>query len=402
MNKAEHTYENIVEEVEIRNNLIIKYKEIDAKPMVEVGVNIRPIYSNYLKKKYNIDKKDKRVTIDNLIISSDKEIKDINYFYKDHFPGYERRYNKELDEQPQRVFVIQLFFDRCSQLTINVGYEKRLEKQGINKKRIEKYWIDNQLIAGFPYFTQVWVRDVAISTEPLIALGYEEFVRRTFNQIKKVVDKYVPTRLDRLDLMSEDVAPLLAIALKTYRDMTGSNEFEDLRKKVLELKRVKNGITWMDSLKRYNAIEVDWLYKIARDEEVIIKGNEGVNMLFPLFFGKKIKGKLRAIKTLENRFTTEYGISTDSVDKKEFDMNRYHKGAVWHFLTGMMAIVEAKNNRIRKARNYLKMMENALSENCIHHLPETKKKDYSTGFAQLWSDVFYEYTKLYINSRSIR
>ncbi len=400
MNKAVHYYDNIVERVEINNNLIVKYKGINSQPMVEIGVNIRPIYENYTVVDYKIDKKDREIAVNGLKIVSDQKIERLNYFYKDHFPGIERRYNKELDEQPQRVLVLQLFFERCNELTINIGYGDRFEKRGINKDRIEKYWINNRLIAGFPYFTQLWVRDFAISVEPLIALGYKEIVKTVFRLIEQSIKEYVPTRLDEPELKSEDVAPLLAIALNKYKEMTGSSEFERFRKRILGLKRVRNGITWMDSIKRYNAYEVDWLYKIANGKEVVIKGDEGVNILFALFFGNKIKGKMKGIKRLEDRFTTEYGISTSATDSKEFDMDNYHKGAVWHFLTGMMAIVEARSKRMRKARAYLKMMEKALSENCIYHLPEARKKTYSTGFAQLWSDVFYEYAKLYIGSRS--
>lgn len=404
LNKSEHYYGKIVENVGIRNNLIINYEGLKKNAMLEVGVNIRENHENLNHKEYKVEKLKKMVKINDLIINSNAKIMKLETFYKTHFPGRERTDFYDLDEKPQECLVLKIFFKKCKNLTINIGHSKKLETKGMNKFLLEKYFINNAFIAGFPYFTNCWVRDFALCVKPLIKLGYESLVKKT---IEKIIflqrdDGSVPTRLDEPDSVSDDSTPIFAAALKQYCKLTGDKSFEKNRRKALKWKG-NTSLTWMDSLKRKRAFEIPWFYKAGgkRIKKNKLKIKKHVNSLFLIYFDLLSKKEsIKLLKYFEKYYTVKEGITTESFNRKAYNINSYHKGRVWHFLTLLMCLCEYKLGRTSQAEEYFRKAENFFGENCMYHLPETTNSDFCTGFAQFWSDVLFEYAKLFIKKET--
>lgn len=308
-NKADHNYGEVKEEIELVNNNLIITLTSESKGVIELeaGINIRNKTENWHERDYTTKKISNGVLITSeagfvSITSKGLKIRGVET-YKDHWPSNEK----------QRCFIpgiLEIPHNNKTEIIISFGEEKliKLNNNKINTEfESNQEWLTNAyiwnahslyglvkkfknnegIIAGLPWFLDVWTRDASLAIPAYLDLGLDSSVKNTLNMIGRKqlrTGKYrgmMPGKIISTTGQpvydSIDATPLWLISLYNYIRYTGDTKFMNENTERIEacLEWVEsvdehesgfldhedgssnNFTTWMDTLKRgRNAFEV--------------------------------------------------------------------------------------------------------------------------------------------------
>lgn len=257
------------------------------------------------------------------------------------------------------------------------------------------------IIAGHPWFQSYWARDSFWSLLGLIDAGYFEISRKILeNFAEKDLDGRI--QLDENsaeEIRRADTEPLFIIAadkLRRHDEITEKIE-EGMEQAMdrLELEKVivqhdPDG-TWMDTLEREKAIDIQSLWLEAADimdderaeklrqglkrfkEKGLVKdelegGSDTINTAIPLMFGH-----LEAESEMEKingEFSSRYGARTRSVTDPGYDSKGYHTGSVWGLTTCWASAANFEQGHDRQGVNSLTKFDQLLDRDQPGALPE--------------------------------
>ncbi|MEM5791153.1 MAG: amylo-alpha-1,6-glucosidase, partial [Candidatus Aenigmatarchaeota archaeon] len=449
--------------------------KVDLK--LEAGINIRSWDEDWHERKYEVKFFDNK-----LLISSEKGFLVLSSFpfptfehkeiYRDHFPGGEKErvfipgnYNISFYLGPESGHEVFFIFSPGEKEDSLKNFEKEMENFSLsylekekNFERIknnsifkcnfefleklfeasvlnlEKLWFDSKVsgyLAGYPWFLQIWVRDLAWVLPAVINYGEFEKARKSLETIFKFQSNgRIPNVIfldGKASYNSSDSTPLALIALEHYitnsADVPFLKDIENKLEEIIEFykkNKDENGFifsdekeSWMDTLSREGKvleIQAFWakalrscskLFEILGNdsselEEMALNleknlekefwnenekfyfdrifdsrkyGEKTLNAIFPLIF-KISKNWKNVIERIESdEFTTDFGIRTISKEESLYNPSGYHTGSTWAWLVALFSAVEFLHKR-EKAFDYLKILSDRLERNCIYSLEE--------------------------------
>ncbi|MCS7105757.1 MAG: hypothetical protein NZ942_00340 [Candidatus Aenigmarchaeota archaeon] len=315
-----------------------------------------------------------------------------------------------------------------------------LEKLAFNSKFGFGYF------AGYPWFTQFWGRDLGWIIPAVVDLGKFEEAKEALKTLASFQSEEgkIPNVIymnGKVDYNSADSTLLWIIALNHYLKNSGDLAFVKSLKnnffralEWIKSKEDKKGFiehgekeTWMDTLERKNALEVQAMlvaslkaaHEIAKifwdDNELwqkavkleknfekvfwneedgfyvdFIEGRKArtINSVFPLFFGISRNSK-KVLKIIESdEFTSEYGVRTISKKDPAYNPAGYHTGSSWGWIVALVACAEFKNKNYEKGLDYLKILYKNLSQDCVKSLGEAWNSE--NNDVNLWKVSFFE------------
>ncbi|PIO00374.1 hypothetical protein COT72_01560 [archaeon CG10_big_fil_rev_8_21_14_0_10_43_11] len=317
---------------------------------------------------------------------------------------------------------------------------------------------DSHLFAGLPWFSQYWGRDTLWSLNAFLHVGAFDFVKRILKHYLSVLAKgnaEVPAgtvpNVEYLsgerDYNSLDATPLLVLAVGEYVKHTGdvtflkehsnalahiSRWFESLDEKgFLRPFNTKN-TTWMDTLGRTKAIEVQALYvsaarslgelhDILGSSELSHFFNEraktalGViesywladkgyfkdtsenasltpNQLVPIMLGLVEPTRANKVlsRMLESDMLGEWGVRSLSQKEEGFFADAYHQGSAWGLTNAWLVCALLSQSRVSDAVSMLRRIHKDLSTAAIGCISETysgEPQKPSGCSLQLWSSA---------------
>ena len=302
-----------------------------------------------------------------------------------------------------------------------------LEKLGFDSEHGFGYF------AGYPWFTQFWGRDLGWMLPAVIDYGKFEEARKALRTLAKFQsDGCIPNTIypnGRIDYNSIDATLLWIIALHHYVKNSGDTEFlKEIKSNLVEavdfcrrrdkdrdgFLEVEGKETWMDTLDRTGrpveiqtfliealkcAGELFFLLEDSSRTKVMkeqarktekefekkfwdkkdkfyfdtINGRSRtrtINSIFPLLFGISQNPEPILDRIESEEFTSRFGVRTVSQNDKTYNPSGYHSGSAWGWITALTACAEFKNKRMKKAFEYLGILNENLRENCIGAIGE--------------------------------
>ncbi len=312
------------------------------------------------------------------------------------------------------------------------------------------------LFAGFPWFSQYWGRDSFWSLNALLHRG-------DFDEVRSILERFIKSRSagneggllgtipniiyssDIVDYMSMDSTLLFVIALRDYIKHSGDTLFLRKNRQTLadiakwfealdeegSLKEFSTGnLTWMDTLSRSKAVEIQALYVEAcyalsdmydflgspelssffnvqkesakKNIEAYWNHDKGYfndtlsrdsltpNQLVLLFYGLIDSRRANTVldKMLSEDMLTKAGLRSLSSDDSSFFRDAYHQGAVWGFLNGLLLCTLFGEGRVESAARLIEVIRPNLRTHALGSLSETFTGDPlepSGCGMQLWS-----------------
>lgn len=258
------------------------------------------------------------------------------------------------------------------------------------------------VIAGHPWFQSYWARDSFWSLLGLIDAGYFETSRKVLeNFAEKSLNSRVQLDGNREeDISRADTAPLFVIAAdKLRRHDTINDTIREAMQDAMDDLTLQEGVvqhdadgTWMDTLEREKAVEIQSLWLEAarimdddRAEELgeglerfrkdgilqdqLQDGAETVNAAVPLMFDQ-LEEVEKDLERINGEFSSRYGARTRSVTDPGYDSGGYHTGSVWGLTTCWAAAANLRHGRDRKGVNSLEKLDQFLDRNQPGALPE--------------------------------
>jgi glycogen debranching enzyme len=138
------------------------------------------------------------------------------------------------------------------------------------------------------------------------------------------------------------------------------------KEKYLEIKKMTTKIESKLEKSFWNEEEGFYLDRIDNGENKV----KTINSIFPLFFDLSSNPN-KILKTIESdEFTSPFGVRSVSKNEKIFNPIGYHTGSVWGWMTALVACIEFKNNRPKKGLEYLKILADRLNQNCLGAIGE--------------------------------
>ena len=244
-----------------------------------------------------------------------------------------------------------------------------------------------EIYAGFPFFNQFWLRDALLVLPSFLCINNAVFVKDVLKRIRSAGKGGAFPNLAGGSLFSADVPALFLIAVKEYLDWT--HDLDMLRESSTVIKdSVAYGIglldgglihdsgklTWMDTLDREYSVELQALwakafdcasdmlrlagryYDEAKMSSETIKSNmhrykrlgyvsdqvkldiNSANQLFTVLFETVDENTSRIVlQNAEKNLLSEQGVLSVSAKDAIYDPNGYHNGAIWPFLTAVLA-----------------------------------------------------------------
>ncbi len=443
-NMAEHWYKTnkfeIKERTVLGNGLSIEINVKSKFPEnirvgMEVGVNIRDRVENVHNRKYVVDRNSEvRIVNEKGSLVFGKGNFDERDEYKTHKPG---NYQEWWKEEEQSVFVPGFMYEDGVSKKSGSLFKFYIEKPAEKSENTGFYQKGRGVMAGFPWFLQVWGRDSGFIIPAYTNKRKYEWARDSLRILASLEnDGRIPNYIEKNPVYNSiDAGPLFVIAAEHYirrsKDKTFLPEIEENIKNILnsQVKRmIKSRIkeTWMDTLDRtgYNIdVQSVWAeaykagYKLLDNKDWIIKhellrkkinhdfwdgeffldtlGKETktANPVFPLFFGLVEKERAKkAFEVLESEeFLTNRGLRSVSKEDSSYDPQGYHQGMVWGLLTGMLAYAERRYGRKNKSNEILKIIRSNKNLRCIDGIDEVYDGD--TGIpsgccSQAWSEIW--------------
>ena len=256
------------------------------------------------------------------------------------------------------------------------------------------------IIAGHPWFQNYWARDTYWTLLGLIDAGHFELSHEI---LKNFADKEgFPNQISlegEYSAPNADAAPLFIIAAdKLRRHWKIDDKIEEKIEEAFKELELENGIvqhdpegTWMDTLERPSAIDVQALWlKAAKIEdhasrEALEKGLEkffkkekildhlgenpslSINPAVALMFNLAPE---RYIEDINAEFSSRHGARTRSVVDPGYDSSGYHTGSVWGLTTGWASAANFRQNRDVQGLNLLEKLGSFTMRNQVGGFPE--------------------------------
>jgi hypothetical protein len=251
--------------------------------------------------------------------------------------------------------------------------------------RLNSLILDNYLPAGFSWFYENWYRDELLSmflTQPLWKNFSEQRIKFYLYNLENIWDKNKSSPT----LKAADTFLLFLLNLPQDLFLVHFNLLENYLQKWQEefnLDNLPPYSTWMDTLERKNALEIDVLYlkalrrfakvnkkyvNLANNlkERIIKKIKENpvdVNLIFAFLFLEDIftlnEWKNFFEKLLKENYLLWGGLATLSLNDPKFldeddgeKVNAYHQGDSWYFLNNLLAYSLAKID-FKRFKNFI-------------------------------------------------
>jgi hypothetical protein len=419
--RAPEGFPGLKVEIELEN----KTQEIKAVQIaMETGIDIRSKDEDIQNGEYSTEIHEKRVLVSRngkkLVIESD----DISGFEgkqytKEHYPD-----EKQVCIVPEKP-VFQKEIESNENYSLEISF--RTSKASFEQLEAPENHLDHKLgrmfntsidslenmiynrngkgiIAGHPWFQSYWARDSFWSTLGLIDAGYFETSTSILENFaeNKLTGKIDLENGPENDLQRDDTAPLFIIASEKLRKHHRlSDKIEEARKQAMEQlemdgKKVEHTPcgTWMDTIKRSNAIDIQSLWLEAAEimednrKEKLEKGlekfkensylkdelgesHQTINTAIPLMFGHLDQETAeRELEKINGEFSSRYGARTRSVTDPGYESSGYHTGSVWGLTTCWASAANFQYSKDREGCNFLEKLEQFLDRNQPGALPE--------------------------------
>lgn len=260
------------------------------------------------------------------------------------------------------------------------------------------------IVAGHPWFQSYWARDAFWSMLGLIDAGHFELVEEI---LENYADRGLPGKIElgenSDDFPRSDTAPLFVIAAdKLERHYELSQKLKEAEQEALDHLDIDGELvehdpegTWMDTLERGNAVDLQSLWleaaKITRDErrdllkmglkefnseEYMLDSLEDnaprtINPAVPLMFGQLDEENAgKYLSKINAEFSSRYGARTRSMADPGYDAGGYHTGSVWGLTTGWAAAANLRYGKIKQGQNFLEKMASMIDRYQPGALPE--------------------------------
>lgn len=340
------------------------------------------------------------------------EEKKVPFFFSESYPTGYARYGEWVESAKRK-------YEKLRKQYGCLEYSEYLDKMVSTLSSFES---GEGFIAGHPFFNEIWVRDACWCLPAYLYMGMHSQVKNFLKLVAgKIKDGKVPSLInsERVFHDSSDVSPLWIISLYDYLDFTGDKNFEKSMLKNIESvlnfgkSRMQkgliknNGYTWMDSLNRKKAIELQALWSRAfycggcllyinkKDGKEYLKlssellGNidkkywnsvpkdnlesnfKSPNFLFQLALMHVSRDVSRSLSSIMSKdYLTKVGVRTRPASDKGYNPKGYHTGAVWPFITLTAALA---NCNYEKTENVIRLMEvnrTNFDKQCINGINE--------------------------------
>lgn len=393
--------------------------------IVEPAVDIRGKSQDVVESGYSIEKKDNRLTVardgKKLMITSEEGIETRNEPYeKEHFPG-ERQvamipgqivFRRELEGESRDSFSIEFTTSDASFGSIEAS-DTAFQNQSLGQtfqesvRSMENMVYDQSgkgLLAGHPWFQNYWARDTYWTLLGLIDAGHFELSHEILENFanREGFPNMIPLE-DREPGPNADAAPLFVIAAdKLERHWKTSEKIKKKQREAMKLLEHENGVvkhdpegTWMDTLERAPAIEIQalWLeaakiighgaekelesglreFETQKGVKDVLQENPArtINAAVPLMLGQfKEEKAYDYLEELNAEFSSRFGARTRAVTDPGYDSGGYHTGSVWGLTTGWASAANFRYGKNTHGKNFLEKMTQFLNRNQIGGLPE--------------------------------
>ncbi len=309
----------------------------------------------------------------------------------------------------------------------NINIVKKTEKPLIDflLRRIESLYLNNYLPAGFPWFFENWYRDELLTLFLLKNFFQENFFERRIEfylyNLKDLWDKNKNEKF----IISADTLLLVLINLNLnilkvysfYLETTLKNWQKKFSSYLPPLS------TWMDTLERKSAIEIDALYlnalekfsylkkeylvlknTISQNLKEKIKNNpEDINLIFAYLYTPKLftpkEWKKFFQKLLNNNFLNWGGLSSIPKNHPQFIpeddgelAKAYHHGDSWYYLNNLAAFCLKKIDEKSFQKEIQKIVYSSLTDLFLDgalgwssEISSAKERKSEGSLVQLWS-----------------
>jgi hypothetical protein len=290
--------------------------------------------------------------------------------------------------------------------------------------RLNSLILDNYLPAGFSWFYENWHRDELLSMflmQPLWKNFSEQRIKFYLYNLENIWDKNKPG-----GSLAVDTFLLFLLNLPQDLFLVHFNLLENYLKKWQEefdLDNLPPYSTWMDTLERKDALEIDVLYlkalrrfaKINKDYVLLANNLKGriikkikenpvdVNLIFAFLFLEDIftldEWKNFFEKLLKENYLSWGGLATLPLNNPKFldeddgeKAKAYHQGDSWYFLNNLLAYSLAKID-FQRFKNFIqKIIESSFSDlffdgalGWSSEISSAKKRKSGGSLVQTWS-----------------
>jgi hypothetical protein len=313
-------------------------------------------------------------------------------------------------------------------IEINYPYESPLNTSLIDflLSRLNSLILDNYLPAGFSWFYENWYRDELLSMflmQPLWKNFSEQRIKFYLYNLENIRNKNKPD-----GSLAVDTFLLFLLNLPHDLFLTHFNLLENYLQKWQEefnLDNLPPYSTWMDTLERKNALEIDVFYlkalrRFARvnknyvplanrlKEKIVKKIKENpvdINLIFAFLFLEDIftlnEWESFFEKLLKENYLLWGGLATLPLNNPKFldeddgeKAKAYHQGDSWYFLNNLLAYSLAKID-FQKFKNFIqKIIESSLRDlffdgalGWSSEISSAKERKSEGSLVQTWSMV---------------
>lgn len=414
------------------------------KASVETGVDIRPRTEDIAGKNYTVEESNNGLKIiksdrgRHLTITGEKFGFQEDSRIKEHYPGEQQicvipgeiSCRCELESGETREVELVFMTEGAPGREIK-GSEGFLRHEELGRtfnysvESMENLIYDKNglgVIAGHPWFQNYWGRDTFLTTLGMIEAGMFEESReilRNFAEKEELPSKINTDGGVETDYPRSDTIPLFALAVeKLERYSNTGEELYKTAKALLEDNRPEEELanndpegTWMDTLKRKNAVEIqtEWISALNKfgmkteglerglkyfEGEDYLKDNlkddfESINpaLVLILYDFKEEKAK-EYLEKINGEFSSRYGARTRSVTDPGYDSEGYHTGSVWGLTTSWAAAANLKYGNLNHGKNFLQKLTQFIDRNQPGALPEVVNAENGKSLGcdeQAWS-----------------
>lgn len=411
---------------------------------LEPGVDIRDKGTDIDETEYKTEQGPNRVTVSRngkkLMISSQEDFKLTGgSFTKTHEPGETQKcfipghisFRKELETQSDleiEVTTSKGVFGELQDIEQSFEGEDLGRLFNYSLESVKNLIYDGEntgVIAGHPWFQSFWARDSFWTVLGLIDAGYFELSE---DILTNFAEKGLPGKIN-LDGEDEyrgfprsDTAPLFIIAVnKLERHFRSNDIIEEAKEQALERLEFDEeelvdhapGGTWMDTLERENAVDIQSLWLKAADlEDLEIESKlesglekfegenymkdslaensaETINPAIPLMYEQiKPEKASRYLQKINGEFSSRFGARTRSITDPGYESSGYHTGSTWGLTTCWAAAANLSYGKEKIGKGILKKLNQFLDRGQLGALPEVvdSEKGHSLGCSeQAWS-----------------
>ncbi len=267
------------------------------------------------------------------------------------------------------------------------GVPTALLKASVDALYSYSNFLESEIYAGFPFFNEFWIRDALLILPSFLSLNSTQFVRNVLLNISKIISPSgIPSIYGGSDYPL-DTPALFINDLYEYVVNTGDigiltqagDKLDTIinlgKDRLLEgLERDVGKATWMDTLDREFSIEIQALWAkalsrsaglmkiLGKESDSLIQAglsikenisrfkrdgyysdqlkkdiNSANQVFLPFFDVIEPEEDILVVTNLETHLLNEYGMLSVSSQDPTFNPKGYHNGAIWPFLTAMLA-----------------------------------------------------------------